>query len=118
MPGFPRTPELEWFKISAFPAPLEEESLPYRHATFSISVESSPLALHAAFVASEAAPNSIRQLKRCVLAGRDDRPVVIASATQACGSMSLSLAVYAAPRTMPSIAVFPSIYRVDVGDSA
>jgi len=34
------------FKISAFLAPLEEESLPYRHAAFSISVESSPLALH------------------------------------------------------------------------
>ena len=44
--GISRTPELDSFKIIAFPAPLEEKSLPYRHATFSISVESSPLALH------------------------------------------------------------------------
>ena len=43
---FPGPPNLIWFKISAFPAALEEESLPYRYATFSISVESSPLALH------------------------------------------------------------------------
>ena len=31
-------------KISAFPAPPEDRKLTYRHATFSISVESSPLA--------------------------------------------------------------------------
>jgi hypothetical protein len=32
-------------KISAFPAPLEDRKLTLRHATFSISVDSSPLAL-------------------------------------------------------------------------
>ena len=34
------------FNINAFPALVEEKNLSHRHATFSISVESSPLALH------------------------------------------------------------------------
>src|SRR6266566_2292878 len=39
----PRTPELA-SRLALFRLPWKTESLPYRHATFSISVESSPLA--------------------------------------------------------------------------